>query len=241
MALHGLAVVNNYGSILITNDYKIMVFSERGEFRIQSRYTDKEGSGSVTFSRVIRTDEPPQLFLRHVSGVHSKLGVYITLLGGPGNWTGFTVTSAVRFGDQLQNYLMEFVACKFADAPSEDRYGLNLFDESGRPLFSSSDKVVRYSKFAKEWTKASGSQVDIYSSGLAIEDDDFVCVSAIDRGVSWFADGANYVGLILLEDNRPALKLTAQRAGGGYWYYQGTNGTCFGIPVCKFPQGRYSN
>lgn len=68
-----------------------------------------------------------------------------------------------------------------------------------------------------------------------------MCASAIDRGVSWFADGADFVGLILLENNVPSLKISAQVTGGGYWYYQGTNGTCFGIPVCKFPPHRYYN
>lgn len=240
MSDYGLAVVNNYGSLVISNEHKVMVFSERGSFRIESRYSDGEGYGSVLFSRAIHTNEPPQVFLRHVSGVHAALGVYITLLGGPGHWTGFAVTSAVR-GGELQNYLMEFVACKFADRPGSEPFGLNLFDSQARPVFSSQDKIVRYHKFAKHWEKIAGAQVDIYASHLVIDPDDFVCASAIDRGVAWFAGGANYVGLILLENNAPSLKISAQVTGGGYWYHQGTNGTCFGIPVCKFPPHRYIN
>ncbi len=237
---YGLAVVNNYGSLVIDNDHKVMVFSERGTFRIESRYSDREGYGTVSFIRGIHTNEPPQVFLRHVSGVHTSLGVYITLLGGPGHWTGFAVTSAVR-GGALQNYVMEFVVCKFADQPSSEPFGLNLFDGYGRPVFSSQDKIVRYHKFAKHWEKIVGAQVDVYASNLVIDADDFVCASAIDRGITWFADGANFVGLILLEDNIPSLKISAQKTGGGYWYYQGTNDTCFGIPVCKFPPNRYYN
>lgn len=159
MPKYGLAVVNNYGSLVIDNDHKVMVFSERGSFRIESRYSDREGYGSVVFLKPIYTSEPPQVFLRHVSGVHSSLGVYITLLGGPGRWTGFAVTSAVR-GGALQNYLMEFVVCKFADQPSAQPFGLNLFDAAGRPVFSSDDRVVRYHKFAKNWEKVVGAQVD---------------------------------------------------------------------------------
>lgn len=241
MADYGLSVTNTYGAVVISSTYKVMVFSERGSFRIQSKYTDREGSGAVTFVRPILTQEAPQVFFRHVNGFHTSLGVYITMLGGPGNWTGFLVTSAVRNGSNLQNYLMEYVICKFSDQPSPQRYGMNIFDAQGRIVFSSEDRVVRYHKFAKSWSLVVGDYVDTYKSNLVIEADDFVCVSSIDRGVAWFADGFGFVGMSLLDNNVPVLNITAQRAGGGYWYYQGTNGTCFGIPVCKFPSSRYYN
>jgi hypothetical protein len=241
MAEYGLSVTNTYGSVVISSSCKVMVFSERGNFRIQSRYSDQEGYGSVTFLRPIHTQEAPRIFVRHVSGVHTSLGIYTTLLGGPGNWTGFLITSAARGGSTLQNYLIEYVVCKFADQPSSQLYGMNIYDAQGGVAFSSDDKIVRYSKFAKNWTLVVGNQVDVYKSGLTIDVDDFICISSIDRGVSWFADGADFVGMSILDNNIPVLSITAQRAGGGYWYYQGTNGTCFGVPVCKFPIGRYYN
>ncbi|WP_432218769.1 hypothetical protein ACREYJ_06035 [Pseudomonas kribbensis] len=241
MADYGLSVSNIYGAVVISSSYKVMVFSERGSFRIQSRYSDKEGYGSVTFAKPVYTQEAPQVFLRHVSGVHASLGLFITMLGGPGNWTGFLITSAVRVGNTLQNYLIEYVVCKYSDQPSRQPYGMNIYDAQGQVVFSSDDKVVRYTKFAKNWTLVVGNQVDTYKSNLIIDADDFVCVSSIDRGLNWFADGAGYVGISLLNNNALTLEITAQRSGGGYWYYQGTNGTCFGVPVCKFPLSRYYN
>lgn len=238
---YGLSVTNSSGSILISNDYRMLVFSERGNFKITSRYTDREGSGTVTFTKAIQTTEAPQIFLRHVRGVHSSLGVYITLAGGPGNWMGFTVTSAVRGGSSLQNYDMEFVACKYANQTSKELYGLELYDGAANPIFASDDRAVTYSNFAKKWTRTQGSTVDVYTSDLAIAGDDFISVSSIDRGVMWFAGGAGFVGMSLLENNLPVLKITATIAGGGYWYYQGVNGTSFCIPVCKFPTNRYYN
>lgn len=241
MANFGISVTNNSNSVMITSQYKIMVFSERGTFRIQSQYTDKEGSGAVNFLKPILTQEPPQIFLRHVSGVHPNLGVYTTILGGPGNWTGFRMTSAVRGGSTLQNYLVEYVSCKYADKQSTDLFGMNIWDEAGVILFSASDRVVRYSKFSKVWTKTAGSTVDIYSSNLTIDSDDFISVSSVDRGLVWFADGADYVGITLLDNNVPSLKISAQRSGGGYDYSLGVNGQNFCIPVCKFPTSRYYN
>ncbi|WP_116817439.1 hypothetical protein [Pseudomonas syringae] len=241
MADYGFSALNDSSSIIISNKYKVMVFSERGQLSIKSQYSDREGHGTVVFARPILTQEPPQVFVRYISGSHASLGVYTTMSGGPGRWTGFLITSAVRAGNILQDYSMEYVSCKFADQPSPEIYGMNIKDENRQIVFSSADKVVRYSKFAKNWTLQKGDVVDIYRSGLAIDADDFICVSSVDRGVMWFADGVQFAGLTLLENSLPVLQINAQIAGGGYWYYQGVNGTCFGIPVCKFPVSRYYN
>ncbi|MBM0213017.1 hypothetical protein ALQ72_05112 [Pseudomonas syringae pv. maculicola] len=241
MADYGFSAINDGSSVIVSNKYKVMVFSERGQFSITSRYSDREGSGTVVFIRPIRTQEPPQVFVRHISGSHASLGVYTTMSGGPENWTGFLITSAVRSGNILQNYSMEYVSCKFADQPSTEIYGMNIKGENQQIVFSSADRIVRYSKFAKNWTVLKGSTVDIYSSNLSIDSDDFVCVSSMDRGVMWFADGAQFSGMTLLENSLPVLKINAQIASGGFWYYQGVNETCFGIPVCKFPSARYYN
>jgi hypothetical protein len=238
--VYGLSVVNNYGAVVISSEYKVMVFSERGTFRIISQYTDTEGYGAVAFIRPVLTQEPPQVFVRHVSGVHPSLGIYTTMLGGPGNWTGFRVTSAVRGNPNLQNYSMEYVSCKYADQPSPQLYGMEIRDSSGKIVFTSSDRVVRYSKFAKNWRRVQGNYVDAYHSDLPIDADDFICISAFDRGVSWFTNYAKYAGLTILEGGIQVLKMNCQFQQGD-WYYQGVNGSCFGIPVCKFPSSRYYN
>ncbi|WP_439851163.1 hypothetical protein ACTACG_07440 [Pseudomonas syringae] len=241
MSEYGFSALNDNNSVIISSKYKVMVFSERGQLSIKSQATNKEGRGTVVFARPIQTQEPPQIFVRHVSGSHSILSVYTTMSGGPANWTGFLITSAVRSGSTLQNYSVEYVSCKFSDQPSPEIYGMNIKDENSRIVFSSADKIVRYSKLAKNWTVQKGDVVDTYSSNLSIESDDFICVSSMDRGVMWFADGVQYAGLTILDNSLPVLKITAQVAGGGYWYWQGVNGTSFGIPVCKFPIDRYYN
>ncbi|WP_338498274.1 hypothetical protein V5F23_09910 [Pseudomonas sp. WP18] len=240
MADFGLSVSNDYGSIIISSDYKVMVFSERGTFNITSRYTHAEGSGSVTFAKPITTQEPPQIFVRVVSGVHNDLGFFTVILGAPGNWTGFVVVSAVRGDPNLQNYTLEYVSCMYSNLRSVSNYGLELFDYQGNVIYTSSDNVVRFSKFSKSWTYVQGNIVDVYDSGLTIDVDDFVSISSIDRGVGWFTGHSQYAGLTLLDNGVRVLKIHNQIRAGD-WYYQGTNNTCLAIPVCKFPSSRYFN
>ncbi|BBP71111.1 hypothetical protein PHLH6_31150 [Pseudomonas sp. Seg1] len=236
----GLSVANDYGSVIISSDYKIMVFSERGTFKITSKYTDVEGNGSVMFNKPIRTQEPPQIFVRLVSGVHNDLSIYTGLFGGPGNWTGFLVVSAVRGNPNLQNYTLEYVSCMYSNLKSTSDYGLELFDYQGNTIYTSSDNVVKFSKFSKNWKLTQGDWVDYYDSGLTIDADDFVSISSIDRGVNWFTGHAQYAGLTLLSDGVRMLRINNNVARGD-WYYQGTNNTCLAIPVCKFPASRYLN
>ena len=240
MADFGLSVTNDYGSIIISSDYKIMVFSERGTFNITSQYTNTEGQGSVSFSKPIKTQEPPQVFVRFVSGVHNDLAIFTILLGGPGNWTGFRVVSAVRGNPNLQNYTLEYVSCMYSNLKSTSDYGLELFDYQGNAIYTSSDNVVRFSKFSKNWTLTQGNQVDYYDSGLTIDADDFISISSIDRGVAWFTGHAQYAGITLLTSGARMLRVINNIVAGD-WYYQGTNNTCLAIPVCKFPASRYFN
>jgi hypothetical protein len=239
MADYGLSVTNNGGSVIISNLYKIMVFSERGSFRITSSFTDRGGQGSYVFTKPIKTQEPPQLFFGNLSGLHPKVSVYITLIGGPGNWTGFVANSAIAGGNNLQNTYVEFVACKYCDTPNPNQYGMNQWDANGNILYSSEDRVVRYSKFAKNWTFVSGNEVFTYRSNVALDADDFICISAFDRGVTWFI-GFDFAGMTILDNGVPTLNITVNLPGGGNAYPYGAN-TSFCVPVCKFPAARYHN
>jgi hypothetical protein len=239
MADYGLSVTNNGGSVIISNLYKIMVFSERGSFRITSSFTDRGGQGSYVFARPIRTQEPPQLFFGNLSGLHAKVSVYITLIGGPGNWTGFVANSAASGGSNRQNTYVEFVACKYCDTANPNHYGMNQWDANGNILYSSEDRVVRYSKFAKNWTFVSGNEVFTYRSNVALDAADFVCISAFDRGVTWFI-GFDFAGMTILDNGVPTLNITVNVPGGGNAYPYGAN-TSFCVPVCKFPVDRFHN
>lgn len=237
---YGLLTRNDYGSVTISSSNKVMVFAERGTFVVSSRYSDREGTGSFEFAKVIKTNEPPQIFLRVVTASYSSLTLYATVVGSPGNWTGFRITSAVT--GTVHTYSLEFVSAKFSDTRSTLEFGEEVSDETGSVVFSSSDRVVRYGKFTKEWTKSTGDEVDFYYSNVPIDSDDFISVTSIDRGVSWLINYNRYVGLRIWSGGAPDLRINCNKeTAGGNWYWQGTNGTFFSIPICKFPIARYHN
>ncbi|SNB84689.1 hypothetical protein SAMN02745900_04478 [Pseudomonas sp. URIL14HWK12:I8] len=240
---YGFSAKNDYGSVTINSEMKVLVFSERGSLRITSRYTDRGGTGEAVFIKPIRTLEPPQVFIRHVSGLHSSLGLYAQIIGGPGAWTGFVLRSAASGGSTLQNFLIEFVACKFADAAQLSGYGMNIRDAAGGVVFSTQDRPVRYSKFATSWTRTFFSEDQfIFTPNVTIDADDFICISALDRGLNWFAEKAQFAAMNILSNGQPNLNIYAQvMTAGGDWYYDGTGGTTFGVAVCKFPESRYYN
>ncbi|WP_028941632.1 hypothetical protein [Pseudomonas vranovensis] len=243
MAEYGFQAVNDYSTITISSTYKVMVFSERGMVRITSSYTDRGGQGQATFIRPIYTQEAPQLFVRVQSASHGALGLAVTLLGGPGNWTGFQLDSAATGAAPLQDFTLEYVSCKFADAVQNSGYGLNIWDANGIPVFNARDKIVRYSKFATSWSMAVDTSISrVFVPNVSIETDDFICVSAMDRGVNWFTDNAQFAGFNIWANWAPYLTLYCQRITAlGYWYWQSMNETQFAVPVCKFPAARYTN
>ncbi|WP_367604055.1 hypothetical protein AB1N69_10920 [Pseudomonas asiatica] len=243
MAEYGFQAVNDYGSVTISSTYKLMVFSERGLVTITSSYIDRGGQGQASFAKPILTQEAPQIFVRVQSASHGSLGLYCTILGAPGNWTGVRIDTAATGSSPLQNFVLEFVVCKFTDAVQNSGYGMNIWDENGFPVFSASDKVVRYSKFAINWTMVTdASTVRTFAPDVSIDADDFICVSAMDRGVNWFTDNAQFAAFNVWANWAPNLYLYCQRVtAGGYWYWQGMNNTQFAVPVCKFPSDRYAN
>lgn len=238
---YGLSVTNDKGSVIISSEYKVMVFSERGQYRITSRHTDAVGTATVVFSTSITTTEPPQVFTRYVSGLHPSMSVYISLTGGPGNWTGFNLISAALGGRVTQNFLMDYVVCKFSNKNNPQPYGLQINDYQGNPVYSSSDRVVRYNKYAKNWTFTNGTTVIFYNSDVTVENDEFICLSSFDRGVTWYIGRSAFAGLRILEGGRQVLRMNINKLDRGSWWYQQDQPTKFVIPVCKFPIERYYN
>lgn len=240
---YGLSAINSTGNVVISSDNKVLVFSERGQFRIQSRYTDRPGYGAANFAMPILTQEPPQIFLRIIVPSHPSLSLYTTILGGPGKWTGFKVTSGTMGGKYLQNHLMEFVSCKYADQRSSSVYGMEIYDENANVDFSSSDRVVRYSRFTKSWSYSqSVNYFDSWDSGLIMDVDDYLSVSSMDRGMSWFVNHAQYASLHMMTGNERRVRVSVQRSTlGDSINIDNLGVTYFSIPICKFPIDRYYN
>lgn len=240
---YGFRAVNDFGSVTISSVYKVLVFSERGAYQVTSQYIDRGGEGAVSFTKAITTQEAPQVFVRVQSASHATLGIYISMVGSAGNWTGFRTFSAAPGASPLQNFTLEYVACKFADSVQASGYGMNIYDSNGRPVFSAQDKIVRYSKFATNWTMVTDqSNYRVFTPNIDLDWDDFICVSAFDRGLNWATANSQFSAFNIWLNWAPNLNTYVQRITSlGYWYWQGTNGTNFTVPVCKFPADRYTN
>lgn len=237
----GLEVIGDSKAVTISSYNKVLVFSERGSFSVQSRFSDATGTGVVSFTKPVRTEEAPQLFVRIVTPNGPVLTIYTTILGGPGNWTGFRITSAAS--GFIQGHTLEYVCCKYSDNVSSDTYGLQIWDKDGGPIYASSDRVVRYGKFTKSWTYSAGGTVpnshDTWNSNISIEIDDFISVSSIDRGTVWFTGHYQYTGLQLLVGYVRLLKIDCQRSYLGNGLF--STSSFFSMPICKFPIAKYYN
>mgnify|MGYP001760002774 CR=1 FL=1 len=240
MSDYGFRVINDYGSTTISSLNKVLVYSQRGSFSITSKYTDRPGYGAIVFSRPVLTAEPPQLFFRWVSGSLSSITVYITMTGGAGYWTGCNVISGAG-GSVLQDHNIEYVVCQTVSTRATSDFGLEVFDSNESITYNSDARVVKYSQFTKHWEWVRGSVSDpiaIIRSNLVIAPDEFVSVTSFNRGVNWFAQGTRYVTLQLRSGGSPVVNILWQYAPRD-WYWGETGGTCFSIPICKFPISRY--
>ncbi|WP_422421420.1 hypothetical protein [Pseudomonas sp. GZD-222] len=240
---YGFQAVNGQSSVTISSVFKLLVFSERGTIRITSKYIDSSGQGRAYFATPIRTQEPPQIFVKMRSASHHTLGVYVTVVGSPGNWTGFQLDSGANGINPLQDHTLDYVVCQFSDDVQVGGYGMNIWDQHGVPLFTSKDKIVKYGKFANSWVMTSDTtDFRSFSPNVTIDEDDYICISAMDRGVNWFTDNAKYAYFNIWTGWAPNLRLVCQRITAlGYWYWQGTNNTQFTVAICKFPFSRYTN
>ena len=213
----GLEVIGDSKTVTISSYNKVLVFSERGGFSIQSRFSDATGTGTVNFVKPVLTQEAPQIFLRLVTPNGPNLTIYTTILGGPGYWTGFRITSAAS--GFIQSHSLEYVCCKYSDNVSSDPYGLQIWDKDGTPIYASSDRVVRYSNFTKASTYSAGATVphshDTRSKNISIDVVDIIRVYPIDKDTVWLTSPHHYTGLNWLVSSARLLKLDSLRTSLG--------------------------
>lgn len=242
MAEYGLEATNNSNVVTVSNNSRLLVFSERGTVRVRSSHSNTPGYGSVTLAKPIKTTATPEIFVRVSSFNRTSISVYFTFIGAPGNWTGFKITAAAGGTNNLMDHTLEYVACKYSDSPSAEDYGMELYDEtgSGEVIFNSTDSPVIFDRFTKRFTHQTTSNgVGRYTSGVPIATDDFIGVSGFDRGVVFFGI-ANFAGVELLNASTRVLNVTTNQ-NPMYQWQDPSLGEAFNfcMPVCKFPASVY--
>jgi|GEM_PF-1587622 len=242
MAEFGLEATNNSNVVTISNNARLLVFSERGTVNVRSSYSDRPGYGTVTLAKPIRTTATPEIFVRVASFNRASVSVYFTFIGSPGNWTGFKITAAAAGVNNLIDHVLEYVACKYSDSPSAEDYGVEMYNEngSGEVIFNSTDAPALFDRFTKRWAHQSTSNgVGRYTSGLPVAADDFIGVSGFDRGAVFFGL-ADFAGVELISASARVLNITINH-NPIYQLQDPSMGQAFNfcMPVCKFPASVY--
>lgn len=242
----GFEAINNGNSVLISDFQNHLHFSERGVMTVTASRVDVAATGVVTFATNVLTQAPPKIFVRLISSAHSSMNLYTVMIGAPGNWTGFRIYAGAQGGGTLPNYQIDWVCCKNFDRDTTQTYGMTIYDANGNTIFTSDKKLVKYSKFTKDWTVqrtfANARYFFTYfPTNITIDNDDYIDISSINRGrVNQLVDGLEFTSMVIYSASTRVLRLQTQSV-----YDQSSpqqmSTRKFCIPICKFPSSVFYN
>lgn len=149
----GLEFKNTGDVVTLDSEFSRLVVLQKGRY-----------SGGATFSPAITTDEPPLVFVRPDASCTFS---YTTILGSPGNWTGFSFNV-----DGVGNY---FVAAFQARAVSE--YGLRLWDGTPKLLLDIGTPCGQFTRTITSWTYLGSS-----NTGQGTTKSSWTAYSPVDGG-----------------------------------------------------------
>lgn len=127
---YGLEYKNNNDVVTLDSEFSRLVVLQSGRY-----------SGGVAFSPAITTNEPPLVFVRPDASVTFQ---YVTIGGGPGNWTGFSY-----IGGGAGKYF-----CAAFKSRETETYGLRLWDGSTNLLFDSGTPCAQFTRVISSWAYA---------------------------------------------------------------------------------------
>lgn len=125
---YGMEFRNGSDVVTLDSEYSRLSILQKGRY-----------SGGATFSPAITTQEPPLVFVRPDA---TSTFSYVTILGTPGNWTGFSflVDGAGSF----------FVAAFQARAVAS--YGFRVWGPSANLLIDSGTPCAQFTRTITDWT-----------------------------------------------------------------------------------------
>lgn len=167
----------NAGNLILGDDNPVLVQLLSGDLRVTRRFGNAynaQGAGScaVTYPEPITTFDPPMVFgVPNPTFAGGGIGRF-SHIGRPGYWTGFRVVftnyldyraqqfdpnNALKIGQQTG---WSYRVCTFRAPPSQDRFGLRLFDAEGQLVFDSGWPIVPFRGLLKSWAAAGGGYYD---------------------------------------------------------------------------------
>lgn len=174
----GFFAKGNAGNFIVDDVNPVMAQIERGEIVVTAAVNGgflarAYGQCTVTYAKVITTDNPPWVF-----GVPSTAGSagggigFFEHLGGPRAWTGFRVafTPRLQFDSARQVSVgmhtgWEYRVCDFYLPPSNERYGLRVWDDQQpqRLVFDSGWPIVPLRSLLRNWQLVGAYKTGIYN------------------------------------------------------------------------------
>lgn len=125
---YGLQFTNNSDVVTLDSEFARLVVLQSGRF-----------SGGASFSPAITSVEPPLVFVRPDATMTFQ---YVTILGSPGAWTGFSYV-----GGGAGNFF-----CAAFQSKAIDSYGLRLWDGSSTVVFDSGTPCAQFTRTIVDWT-----------------------------------------------------------------------------------------
>lgn len=176
MSNYGLFVRGRWGNLILDGTNPVLVQREVGEIRVtwtsakgMGRYYQGYGACEVVYRQPVTTIEPPLVFGTPDNASVGAIG-HFTHRGGPGNWTGFSMTfiNSIRYNVQRvynpngptvgQFTGWHYRVCSFGQLPpSAARWGLRLWSRTARSdrelIFDSGWPLVPFRGLLRNWVQ----------------------------------------------------------------------------------------
>lgn len=167
MEIHGAA-----GNLILDNEHLLLCQRGRGKIKVTQRapniWWDVYNGASpvaahyvfctVRYPGIINETEPPFVFAIPTDNAVGGFGMF-THTGTPGAWTGFTVVYIPKLAYQ-GGYApavgtdtgWEFAVCAYGAPPSEEDYGLRMWDANQRVIYDSTWDIVPFRNLLTGWS-----------------------------------------------------------------------------------------
>jgi hypothetical protein len=177
----GLSVVNDGNYVQIDSEQPRLCALYSGTYQASGSST-----AYVTFPAAITTPEPPCIFIRNTPDRPDDLYTGMTISGGPGNWTGFVLTT---INIDYRPYGKWFAAV-FASITKAD-YGLRMWDANSSVIFDSGATPVLFTKASSSWSFQGKVQINPIANGYywrnsltaALLADEYFMINPFSRGL----------------------------------------------------------
>lgn len=176
----GLLVKNNTNYIQIDSDTPRLCALYSGSYQAVGNQV-----AVVNFPSPVTTSEPPCIFIRNTESRPDDLYMMMTINGGPGNWTGFSIEAAnVTWRPQGKWFVAVFAS------RSSATWGLRMWAANGAIIYDSGATPIIVTKATNNWSFQGTVQLTIgnayyYRAEVvgSLASDEYFMINPFSRGI----------------------------------------------------------